>query len=61
MATVITVQADTFEECAATLARLCTAHGYALRLPPMRSPGTDRWIARATAAPDLVAEGRAIQ
>lgn len=51
MATVITVQADTREECA--------AHGYALRLPPMRSVGTDRWIARATAAPDLVVEGRA--
>ena len=58
MATVITVQADTREECAATLARLCAVHGYALRLPPMRSAGTDRWIARATAAPDLVVGGR---
>ena len=58
MATVITVQADSREECAATLDWLCAAHGYTPRLPPMRSAGTDRWIARATAAPDLVVEGR---
>lgn len=57
MATVITVQADTREECAATLDHLCEAHGYALRLPPMRSAGTDRWIARATKAPDREVEG----
>ncbi|MGW9238002.1 hypothetical protein FKO01_64200 [Mesorhizobium sp. B2-3-3] len=58
MATVITVQADSREECAATLDWLCAAHGWTLRLPPMRSAGTDRWIARATAAPDLVVGGR---
>lgn len=59
MATVITVQADTREECAATLDRLCVDYGWVPRLPPVRSGGTDRWIARATAAPDLVVEGRA--
>ncbi|WP_158709648.1 hypothetical protein [Streptomyces sp. NRRL S-15] len=58
MATVITVQADSREECAATLDRLCGDYDLVMRLPPMRSPGTDRWIARATAAPGLVVEGR---
>lgn len=57
MATVYTVQADTREECAAQLARLCADYGLLLSLPPMRSAGTDRWMARATAAPDLVVGG----
>lgn len=59
MATVITVQADSREECATALAQLCAAHEWAPRLLPVRVAGTDRWMARATAAPDLVVEGRA--
>ncbi|MEV1097485.1 hypothetical protein AB0I87_18685 [Streptomyces sp. NPDC049952] len=59
MALVYTVQADTRGEVDAALARLCTDYGLEPRLLHIRVAGTDRWIARATAAPDLVVEGRA--
>lgn len=54
MALVYTVQADSRDEADAALARLCDDYGLQPRLLPVRSPGTDRWIARASAAPDLV-------
>ncbi|MEV0917859.1 hypothetical protein AB0I93_26825 [Streptomyces sp. NPDC049967] len=47
MPTVVTVQADSREECAALLARLCADYSLRPRLLPMRMAGTDRWIARA--------------
>jgi hypothetical protein len=47
MATVFSVQADTREECAQELARMCEAFGLQPLLPPSRSIGTDRWMARA--------------
>ncbi|MFJ4738719.1 hypothetical protein [Streptomyces sp. NPDC088775] len=54
MATVFMVQADSQEECAAELARMCAAFDLRPLLPPTRSTGTERWLARATAkAPDL--------
>ena len=58
MALVYTVQADTRGEVDAALARLCADYGLQLRLPPIRVAGTDRWIARAAAAPDLKVGGR---
>lgn len=41
------VQADTPEQCAALLRDLCDALGLATTLPPTRSLGTGRWMARA--------------
>ncbi|NUP16486.1 MAG: hypothetical protein HOZ81_10350 [Streptomyces sp.] len=58
MATVFTVQSDSREECVTVLDQLCADYGLVPRLLPIRSAGTDRWIARATAAPDVVVEGR---
>lgn len=54
MPTVFMVQADSQAECAAELARMCAAFDLRPLLPPTRSTGTERWLARATAmAPDL--------
>ncbi|MFD7861850.1 hypothetical protein [Streptomyces sp. NPDC059783] len=53
MPTVFTVQADSREECASELARLCAVFGLRPRLHPMRMTGTDRWIARAAAAGEV--------
>ncbi|MFD4858933.1 hypothetical protein [Streptomyces atratus] len=47
MPTVFMVQADSQEECAAELARMCAAFDLRPLLPPTRSAGTDRWRARA--------------
>lgn len=59
MTLVYTVQADTRDEVDAALVRLCADYALQPRLFPVRVAGTDRWIARATAAPDQVVEGRA--
>lgn len=64
MPTVYMVQADSREECNAELARLCAAFDLRPLLPPTRSTGTDRWLARAvptTKAPDHEARGSAMQ
>ncbi|WP_406500946.1 hypothetical protein [Streptomyces sp. NBC_01590] len=47
MPTVYMVQADSQEECAAELARMCAAFDLRPLLPPTRSTGTERWLARA--------------
>lgn len=47
MATVITVQADSPEECAAELEWQCAHRGAAPTLPPMLPAGGARWMARA--------------
>ncbi|MER7806151.1 hypothetical protein [Streptomyces sp900116325] len=47
MALVFTVQADSPEECAAQLSRLCAVLGLSPSLRPTCSTGTGRWIARA--------------
>ncbi|MEU4133641.1 hypothetical protein [Streptomyces wuyuanensis] len=48
MATVFSVQADSREECAEQLARLCAEFGLRPSLRPVRAPGSERWMARAT-------------
>lgn len=58
MALVISVQADSLEECACQLARLCTDYGLQPVMLPMRSTGTDRWLARATPTAPAEDEGR---
>lgn len=59
MALVVTVQADSREECEAELAWQCEQRGLTPILSPMRSVGTDRWMARATpAALAVKGEGR---
>ncbi|WP_406004418.1 hypothetical protein [Streptomyces sp. NBC_00987] len=53
MPTVFMVQADSQAECAAELARMCATFDLRPLLPPTRSTGTERWLARATTkAPD---------
>jgi hypothetical protein len=52
MATVFSVQADSREECAEELARLCRLFGLEPVLGPSRSIGTDRWLARARLSVD---------
>ncbi|MFF1348494.1 hypothetical protein ACFVZJ_21365 [Streptomyces sp. NPDC058322] len=47
MATVFMVQADSQAECAAELSRMCAAFDLRPLLPPTRSTGTERWLARA--------------
>ncbi|WP_392750581.1 hypothetical protein [Streptomyces sp. LN590] len=62
MPTVYMVQADSQEECAAELARMCAAFELQPLLPPTRSAGTERWLARATAkAPDREVRGPAVR
>ncbi|WP_406325822.1 hypothetical protein OG784_12865 [Streptomyces sp. NBC_01617] len=48
MPTVYMVQADSREVCAAELARMCATFDLQPLLPPTRSAGTERWLARAT-------------
>ncbi|MET7788122.1 hypothetical protein ABZS93_16135 [Streptomyces sp900116325] len=63
MPTVYMVQADSREVCAAELARLCAAFDLRPLLPPTRSAGTERWLARAvptTKAPHHEARGPAV-
>lgn len=50
MAVAFTVHASSRSECADALDRLCQRLGLAPSLPPVRQPGTERWMARATAA-----------
>ncbi|GGU52490.1 hypothetical protein [Streptomyces lavendofoliae] len=52
MATVFSVQADSREECAVELARLCRLFGLEPVLAPSRSIGTGRWLARARSSVD---------
>jgi hypothetical protein len=55
MGVVVTVQADSEQECAAELAWQCEQRGAEVILRPIHSISTDRWMARATvndAAPD---------
>ncbi|MEU4502644.1 hypothetical protein [Streptomyces sp. NPDC024089] len=64
MPTVFMVQADSQAECAAELARMCAAFDLRPLLPPTRSTGTERWLARATpnaVAPDREVRGHAAQ
>jgi len=58
---VFSVQSADEESCAAELARLCSALQLVPILRPVRSPGTERWIARAmAAAPVDEDQGRAV-
>ncbi|MFE7040844.1 hypothetical protein ACFU9X_15770 [Streptomyces atratus] len=60
MPTVFMVQADSQEECAAEPARMYAAFNLRPLLPPTRSAGTERWLARATAkAPNHEVRGLA--
>ena len=64
MPTVYMVQADSQEECATELARMCSAFDLQPLLPPTRSAGTERWLARAmptTKAPDREVRGPAVR
>ncbi|MEU0393827.1 hypothetical protein ABZ208_13790 [Streptomyces sp. NPDC006208] len=61
MALVVTVQADSREECEAELARQCAAFGMRPILAPTCSAGTGRWMARATPTAPAEGEGRGVQ
>ncbi|MFF3324950.1 hypothetical protein [Streptomyces sp. NPDC002889] len=59
MALVVTVQADSREECVRHLQRACALLGLEPVMRPVRSTGTDRWMARATpTAPAAEGQGR---
>jgi len=59
MPLVVTVQADSREECVRHLQRACSLLGLTPSLSPVRSLGTDRWMARATpTAPAGEGQGR---
>ncbi|MEU0831281.1 hypothetical protein [Streptomyces sp. NPDC005969] len=59
MPTVYMVQADDEQTCADEMARMCAAFDLQPLLPPTRSAGTERWLARATTkAPDREVRGR---
>lgn len=61
MEPVISVQADTPEQCADLLRVLCDQLGLEPSLRPVRSVGTDRWMARAMAkAPDREVRGHSV-
>lgn len=58
MALVISVQADSREKAVAWLDRVCRDYGMTPVMRPMRSTGTDRWLARATPTAPAEDEGR---
>ena len=58
MPLIVTVQHDSREECAAELARFCADYGLTPTLAPVRSVGTDRWMARATPTAPVKDQGR---
>jgi len=46
----VTIHEDSKQACADALTRACTALGLAPTLIPVRPPGAERWMARATTA-----------
>ncbi|WP_405769273.1 hypothetical protein OG539_32750 [Actinacidiphila glaucinigra] len=48
MSTVVTVQADTEQECARLIARACQLLDLVPSLGPLHTSATGRWMARAT-------------
>jgi hypothetical protein len=58
---VFSVQADDERQCADQLARLCDLLQLIPLLPPTRSAGTDRWMARATTTAPVDDRGQAVR